>query len=54
MSSLPEEPLPPGGHLELPVEQQLARAKSWDPADKPVIDDLTDDEEAEFLAAIAR
>jgi hypothetical protein len=36
------------------VEQQLARAKSWDPADESVIDDLTDDEEAEFLAAIAR
>jgi hypothetical protein len=54
MSSLPQEPLPPGGHLEVSVGQQLARAKSWDPADEPVIDDLTDDEEAEFLAAIAR
>jgi hypothetical protein len=54
MSSLPQEPLSPGGHLELPVEQQLARAKSRDPADEPVIDDLTDDEESEFLAAIAR
>ena len=54
MSSLPQEPLPPAGHLELPVQQQLARAKSWDSADEPVINDLTDDEEAEFLAAIAR
>jgi len=54
MSSLPQEPLPLGRHLELPVGQQLARAKSWDPADEPVIDDLTDDEEAQFLAAIVR
>jgi len=36
------------------VEEQLARAKPWDPADKPVIYDLTDQEESEFLAAIAR
>ncbi len=42
------------GHLELPVDEQLARSQPWAPADEPVLDDLTDDEEAEFLAAIAR
>jgi hypothetical protein len=36
------------------VEEQLARAKPWKPTDKPVIDDLTDEEEAAFLAAINR
>jgi hypothetical protein len=54
MSTLPQEPLRPGGHLELPVDEQLERATLWDPAAQPVIDDLTDEEEAEFLAAIAR
>lgn len=54
MSTLPQEPPRPGGHLELPVNEQLERAKLWDPAEQPVIDDLTDEEEAEFLAAIAR
>ena len=53
MSTLPQEPLRPGGHLELPVNEQLERATVWDPAEQPVID-LTDEEEAEFLAAIAR
>jgi hypothetical protein len=36
------------------VNDQLERARLWDPAEQPVIDDLTDEEEAEFLAAIAR
>jgi hypothetical protein len=54
MSTLPQEPLHPRGHPELPVDEQLERAKLWDPAAQPVIDDLTDEEEAEFLAAIAR
>jgi hypothetical protein len=44
----------PGGHLELPVADQLARARPWEPASGPVLDDLTDEEEAEFLDAIAR
>jgi hypothetical protein len=39
--------------LELPVGE-LERARLWDPAEQPVIDDLTDDEEAGLLAAIAR
>jgi hypothetical protein len=44
----------PEGHLELPVAEQLARARPWDPARGPVVDDLTDDEEADFLTAIQR
>ncbi len=44
----------PGGHLELPVADQLARARLWEPTAGPVLDDLTDEEEAEFLGAIAR
>lgn len=41
-------------HLELPVEEQLARAKPWHPAEVPVLDDLSDDEERAFLEAITR
>jgi hypothetical protein len=51
--SMSPEPLPAGAHLELSVEEQLGRAKPWVPGDVPVFDDLTDEEEAEFLAAIA-
>ncbi|MGH9223251.1 MAG: hypothetical protein ACRD2W_05600 [Acidimicrobiales bacterium] len=48
-------PSPPSGeHLELAVEEQLARAKLWAPSPQPVIDELTDEEEAEFLEAISR
>ncbi len=54
MSTLPQEPIHAGSHLELPVDEQLQRAKLWDPAEKPVIDNLTDEEEAEFVAAITR
>ncbi|MGH9156683.1 MAG: hypothetical protein ACRD1K_12800 [Acidimicrobiales bacterium] len=43
-----------GEHLELPVEEQLARAKPWEPAEVPVLDDLSDDEEVAFLEAIFR
>jgi hypothetical protein len=53
MSTSPE-PLASGRHLELPIEEQLARAKPWEPADSPVFGDLTDEEEAEFLAAISQ
>lgn len=54
MAMLPQEPGTPSSHLEIPVQDLLARARLWDPADQPVIDDLTDEEEAEFLAAITR
>lgn len=47
-------PVPPSEHPELPVEEQLARARPWAPTDEPVFDDLSDEEEAAFLEAIAR
>lgn len=53
MSTHDPEPSRTGEHRELPVQEQLARAKPWKPAERPVLDDLTDDEEAEFLLAIA-
>ena len=43
-----------GGHLELPVEEQLRRARPWAPSSEPALDDLSDQEEAEFLEAISR
>jgi hypothetical protein len=43
-----------GEHLERPVVEQLARAKPWAPAEAPVLDDLSDDEELAFLEAISR
>jgi hypothetical protein len=43
-----------GEHLELPVEEQLSRAKPWSPSSQPVLDDLSDEEEAEFLRVISR
>ena len=52
MSTHSAEP-DPGANLELPVKKQLARAKPWQPAEVPVLDDLTDDEEADFLDAIS-
>jgi hypothetical protein len=47
-------PLPSGQHLELPVEEQLARAKPWLPAEQMLLGDLTEEEEAAFLDAISR
>jgi hypothetical protein len=38
----------------LPAAEQLARARQWDPAPEPVLDDLTGDEEADFVTAIHR
>jgi hypothetical protein len=55
MSTYPIEPIAlPGDHLERAVEDQLARAKPWMPVEQPVLDDLTDEEEAAFLEAISR
>lgn len=55
MSTLPIEPArSSGGHRERTVEDQLARAKPWTPSEQPVLDDLTDEEEAAFLEAISR
>lgn len=41
-----------GDHLELPVAEQIARAQPWEPAPEPVLDDLSDEEEAAFVLAI--
>lgn len=43
-----------GDHLELPVPEQIGRARPWEPAPEPVLDDLSDEEEAGFLLAIRR
>lgn len=37
MAMLPQEPVTPSGHLEIPVQDLLERAKLWDPAEQPVI-----------------
>jgi hypothetical protein len=39
-------------HLELPVEELLRRARPLPPHDEMVIDDLTEEEGAAFLAAV--
>lgn len=43
---------PNEGHLELPVEELLSRARPLPPHEQMVIDDLDDDEGAAFLAAL--
>ena len=46
-------PQPSGGNsLELPIAVLLQRAKPLPPHDEMVIDDLTPDEGAAFLAAL--
>ena len=42
----------PGRSLELPVEELFRRARPLPPHDEMVIDDLTDEEGAAFLAAL--
>lgn len=54
MSTQSAEPSHPGHHLELSTEEQLARAGRWEPSEEPVLDDLSDEEEAAFLDAISR
>jgi hypothetical protein len=39
-------------HLELPVEELLRRARPLPPRDEMVIEDLTEEEGAAFLAAV--
>jgi len=53
MSTPSPEPSASAAHLELPVDEQLSRARPWEPAEQPVLEDLTDEEEADFLNAIA-
>jgi hypothetical protein len=39
-------------HLELPVEELMRRARPLPPHDEMVIEDLTEEEGAAFLAAV--
>ena len=39
-------------HLELPVEELLRRARPLPPHEEMVIDDITEEEGAAFLAAV--
>jgi hypothetical protein len=41
-----------GEHLELPVEKLLRRARPLPPHDEMVIEDLSEEEGAAFLAAL--
>jgi hypothetical protein len=43
---------PDQGHLELPVEELLRRAHPLPPHEEMAIDDLTEEEGADFLAAV--
>lgn len=52
MSSEPAESVHQGDQRELPVDVLLRRAKPLPPHDEMVIDDLTDEEGAAFLAAL--
>jgi hypothetical protein len=45
---------PEGGHLELPVEELLRRVRPLPPREEMVIEDLSEDEGAAFLAELAR
>jgi hypothetical protein len=40
-------------HLELPVDELLRRARPLPPHDEMVIEDLSEEEGAAFLAAVA-
>ncbi len=48
------EPVPPrtGGSLEVPVEELFRRARPLPPHEEMVIDDLSEEEGAAFLAAL--
>ena len=47
------EPVTPNaGHLELPVEELLRRARPMPPHEQMIIEDLDDEEGAAFLAAL--
>ncbi len=42
------------GHLELPIEELLRRVRPLPPHEEMVIDELSEDEGAAFLAELAR
>jgi len=52
MSSEPVAQPSHGESLELPVEELLRRARPLPPHEEMVIDDLTEEEGAAFLAAL--
>lgn len=52
MASEPVESVNQGKHRELPVDVLLRRAKPLPAHDEMVIDDLTEEEGAAFLAAL--
>jgi len=52
MSSEPVSQPSEGGSLELPVAELLRRAQPLPPHEEMVIDDLTEEEGAAFLAAL--
>jgi hypothetical protein len=47
-----ESVTPNSGHLELPVDELLRRARPLPPHEQMVIEDLDDEEGAAFLAAL--
>jgi len=53
MATRPADPGRRGASLELPREEILRRAKPLPPPEEMVIEDLTDEEAAEFWAAIS-
>ncbi len=48
----PREPTNGGQHLELPVEELLQRARPLPPHEEMVIEGLSEEEGAAFLAAV--
>ena len=50
--SIDREDIREGQHLELPVEELLRRARPLPPHDEMVIEDLSQEEGAAFLAAV--
>ena len=52
-AAMTSEPVTPNtGHLELPVEELVRRARPLPPHEQVVIEDLDDEEGAAFLAAL--
>ncbi len=52
MSSEHADPVNQGDHLELPVELLVRRSQPLPPNEEMIIDDLTPEEGAAFLAAL--
>jgi len=52
MSTHPASDLSGQDDLEMSIQDQLERAKPWENTERPVIEDLTDEQEAEFVASV--